>query len=237
MSKKSSKKSSKKTSKKTSKKLLKQDNKPMLYNDLHPSKSLKNTGFKNKFVAINTIRLIKNRSLKYQFDLINTMYNRAKYHPNKTNEMAEAMKIFKIWLDKYKNKKQKENLKYPWLKLNQKNIDQYKKLLKKYKNVVLSVVHKKFLSVLKNLNYKYYKLQYIPINYIKDNFLQKNFKQNNFVGFDYWSYRIFMIKSILNDIKKNKTPLYYNDNMPTEQHIVLILLGYSPDKKLYGLTK
>ena len=28
------------------------------------------------------------------------MYNRAKYHPNRTKDMEDAMKIFKIWLNK-----------------------------------------------------------------------------------------------------------------------------------------
>jgi hypothetical protein len=38
-----------------------------LYNDLHPEKSLKNTGFKDISTAIHTINLISKRSLRYQF--------------------------------------------------------------------------------------------------------------------------------------------------------------------------
>lgn len=34
-----------------------------LYNDLHPEKSLKNTGFKNAKIALATIKLVSNRSL------------------------------------------------------------------------------------------------------------------------------------------------------------------------------
>ena len=73
-----------------------------LYNDLHPENSLKKTGFKDVSTAIHTINLISKRSLRYQFDVINTMYNRAKYHPHQTENMKEAMKVFSIWVEKNK---------------------------------------------------------------------------------------------------------------------------------------
>ena len=69
-----------------------------LYADDHPNISTKGTGFKDKQTALNTIKLINKRSLKYQFDVINTMYNRAKYHPHQTSEMKDAMNVFKEWL-------------------------------------------------------------------------------------------------------------------------------------------
>ena len=79
-----------------------------LYSDDHPEKSLQNTGFKNKTIAKQTLQLIKKRSMHYQFSVVNTMYYRAKNHPNKTTQMEEAMKIFKEWLDKYPEKKKLE---------------------------------------------------------------------------------------------------------------------------------
>ncbi len=72
-----------------------------LYEDYKPKTTIKNMGFKNKEKALYTIKKIKNKSLKYQKSVINTMYNRAKYHPNRTKEMENAMKIFKRWLNKY----------------------------------------------------------------------------------------------------------------------------------------
>ena len=72
-----------------------------LYEDYKPETTIKNLGFKNKEKAIYTIKKIKNKSLKYQKSVINTMYNRAKYHPNRTKDMEDAMKIFKKWLNKY----------------------------------------------------------------------------------------------------------------------------------------
>ena len=71
-----------------------------LYEDKHPKTSTKGTGFKDKQKAIDTLKIIKDRDIIYQKQVINTMYNRAKYHLNQTSKMKDAMKIFKKWLDK-----------------------------------------------------------------------------------------------------------------------------------------
>ena len=72
-----------------------------LYEDTHPNTSTKNTGYKNKQKALDTLKIIKHRDMTYQFQVINTMYNRAKYHPFQTPDMRQAMKVFKHWLKKY----------------------------------------------------------------------------------------------------------------------------------------
>ncbi len=71
-----------------------------LYSDDHPTTSTKGTGFKNKQKALDTLKIIKDRDIIYQKQVVNTMYNRAKYHPYQTKEMREAMKVFKKWLQK-----------------------------------------------------------------------------------------------------------------------------------------
>ena len=71
-----------------------------LYEDNHPETSTKGLGFKDKEKAIETLKIIKNRDLTYQKQVVNTMYNRAKYHPYQTKDMREAMKVFKEWLNK-----------------------------------------------------------------------------------------------------------------------------------------
>lgn len=115
-----------------------------LYSNLHPNTTMKGTGFKNEKSALKTLEIIKYRSPKYQFDVINTMYNRAKYHPNQTSEMRQAMKIFKKWLGKYK----KDKVKYPYLPL-----EEIKKL----------GIKSEFVNELEKVKGKYYKLQYVPI--------------------------------------------------------------------------
>lgn len=79
-----------------------------LYTDDNPKTTIHGTGFKDKAAAFRTLDLIKNRSLTYQFQTVNTMYHRAKHHPSMktkadgsagTADMKEAMDIFRHWLD------------------------------------------------------------------------------------------------------------------------------------------
>jgi hypothetical protein len=204
--------------------------KSTLYDDFHPDKSLKDTGFKDSKTAYKTIDLISKRSLKYQFDVINTMYNRAKYHPHKTVHMENAMKIFSKWLKEYPKWRKIEDKNYPWISLD--IINKYEKIAEIYNvsHVARGIkkgtkTDKGFLQMYKEVKGHSNKLQYIPIKLGKPN------------GQDYWSYRISFIKSRLGQIKHMKTPLYYQDGkykgLPTKQHIILIMHGYSPDKKIY----
>ena len=79
-----------------------------LYTDDNPTTTIHGTGFKDKAAAERTLDLIKERSLIYQFQTVNTMYNRAKHHPAMkkkiegsagTADMRQAMEVFKNWLD------------------------------------------------------------------------------------------------------------------------------------------
>ena len=76
-----------------------------LYSDYHPDKSNHKVGFKDVDLAISSIKNIENKPRIYQYQVINTLYNRAKYHPHQTEKMRESMKIFKEWLDNYKKMK------------------------------------------------------------------------------------------------------------------------------------
>ena len=76
-----------------------------LYSDYNPRTTTQGLGFKNKEKALYTIKTIKNRSIKYQVNVIATMLGRAKNHPNKTVDMEDAIKIFGDWMKKYKSKK------------------------------------------------------------------------------------------------------------------------------------
>jgi len=132
-----------------------------LYSDEHPEKSLKNTGFKNKTMAIQTLRLIKKRSLHYQFTVINTMYYRAKNHPNRTEKMEEAMKIFKEWLEEYPEKKKiDKQITMEEINLIGKKLDKNtQEIIKKNSKKLWKL---KFISYPKNTLYDYYSyIQYI----------------------------------------------------------------------------
>ena len=61
-------------------------------------------GYGDSKRAKETLKNIKKFDNKYQMQVVNTMYNRAKYHANQTEGMRDAMKIFKKWLKNKKNK-------------------------------------------------------------------------------------------------------------------------------------
>ncbi|KAF3761509.1 hypothetical protein M406DRAFT_353134 [Cryphonectria parasitica EP155] len=46
----------------------------------------------------DTVSLVSERSLLYQWQVISTMYNRAKHHPKKTKDIEAAIGIFNKWL-------------------------------------------------------------------------------------------------------------------------------------------
>lgn len=115
-----------------------------LYSNRHPNRTMKGTGFKDEKTAQKTIQLIRFRSPAYQFNVINTMFNRAKYHPHQTTNMLSAMKIFASWLKKYK----KPKIKYAYMSKD---------------DILASGVKSYFINKLEEVGWKYHKLQYLPI--------------------------------------------------------------------------
>lgn len=73
-----------------------------LYTNAHPENTIHNLGFKNLEKAKQSIKLTNKLKLKDQFRIINLLYYRAKYHPYKTDDIKQAMKFLKKWLDKHK---------------------------------------------------------------------------------------------------------------------------------------
>jgi hypothetical protein len=100
------------------------------------------------------------------------------------------MKIFKLWLNDYKNKKAKEP-NYKFLELE--TIIKYEKIAEEYG---ISEGAKDFLKVYKRVK-KPYKLKYIPI------------KKSRPQGHDYYSFRNYFIKSRLSQMRATKTNLFY----------------------------
>ncbi len=84
-----------------------------LYSDRNPKTTIKGFGYKNANKAKNTLKRL--RKLKkpevYKFQVVNTMYYRAKHHKYRTKDMEAAMKVFKKYLDKRKTKKKLRNKK------------------------------------------------------------------------------------------------------------------------------
>lgn len=77
--------------------MSKKKNKLSLYSDYNKKTTIKGLGFKDKEKALITLKLIKNKPLKYQISTVNTMIGRAKTHPHQTKDMREAIKVFEKW--------------------------------------------------------------------------------------------------------------------------------------------
>ena len=58
------------------------------------------TGYGSKEKALQTLKNIKKFDKTYQKQIVNTMYNRAKYHKYQTKGMRDVMKVYKKWLNK-----------------------------------------------------------------------------------------------------------------------------------------
>ena len=197
----------------------------LLYsNNLHPRTNILNTGFKDIQTVTNTLSLISKRSIIYQKSVINTLFNRAKYHPNQTNDMKLAMKMMKKWLDKNKNK----SYKYEYLDLD--IIKKFEKLADKYD---ISLVSRGIDKPVKSdygflVMYKKYgkgKLPFIPI-----------FKDKPQKG-DYDIFREKYINARMGQMKKMHIKLYDKNGLPTKHHLTLIMNGYSPDKNIKDKIK
>jgi len=189
-----------------------------LYTDDNPLNTIKGTGFKHKQKVKETIKLISKRSPLYQFQVINTMYNRAKYHPHKTDNMLEAMELLETWLSKYKKEKRDE---YEYLPLEL--VNKYEKLADEYNISRVSrgldratKSDEGFLVVYRKVKGNGSKMVNQLVNKSKPTGLDWNMMRHNF------------IKSRLGQMKHARTQWFNKDGLPTVQHTVLIMNGYSP---------
>ena len=78
-----------------------------LYSDRNPKTTIKGFGYANAKKARDTLKKLKKvkRPEVYKFQVVNTMYYRAKHHKYRTKDMEAAMKVFKKYLDRRKTKK------------------------------------------------------------------------------------------------------------------------------------
>lgn len=199
-----------------------------LYTDKNPKTTIKGLGFKNKDKAIYTIDKIKNKSIIYQFQAINTMYYRAKHHPHRTKEMEDAMKIFKKWLDNYKKKHMKGGMKYNYLKYN--IVQKFQKLAEYYNisKVARGLEKPKstdvgFLNIYKKYKKNPEKLMLIPV------------REKNPNGAKWDKTRTNRLNAKLGQMKKMKIKLYHTEGilkgLPTKMHTILIMWAYTPNEK------
>ena len=80
-----------------------------LYSNRNPKTTIKGFGYKDAKKAKFTLKKLSKlkKPEVYKFQVINTMYYRAKHHKHRTKDMEAAMKVFKKYLNKRKKTKKK----------------------------------------------------------------------------------------------------------------------------------
>lgn len=63
-------------------------------------KSKVNAGYGTAQRARETLKRLQSYPYDYQLRVVNTMINRATYHANQTEDMRDAIKVYKKWLNK-----------------------------------------------------------------------------------------------------------------------------------------
>ena len=179
---------------------------------------------------------MKNRDITYQFQVINTMYNRALVVIKRTkdlkkvNEMKQAVQIFKDWINNY-HKYNRKNEMWNYLKLDVINkmecLAEYYNISRKARGLEKPTQSDKgFLQVFREVNGNIKALRNYPLKKNKPHGQTWDRHRNN-----YCNRRFSMIKN-----QKNK--LYENNGLPTKLHTNMIMWGCSPDiKNINKLSK
>ena len=204
-----------------------------LYTNAHPKSTVKGTGYKDKKTALNTLKLIKNKSIKQQFLIVNVLYQRAKYHKHQTKNMLEAMNVFKKWLNNYKTMKHNgggsgsSTKKLTYLPLSL--VNSYEKLAEYY-NVSRkarglekpSTSDEGFLVVYRKVKGNKDLMKTIPCRKDKKDGIHWNRKREIEV-----SGKLGQAKSMKLDFFHKSGPL---KGLPTVIHVNMIMWAYSPYK-------
>ncbi len=205
-----------------------------LYTDAHPKKTIKGLGFKDTKKVQNSLLLIKNKSLKYQQQVLTSLLYRAKYHPHQTKDMKKAikllnksLKLIKIKVLKEK-KKQEGGKKLPYLDL--KTVNAFEKLAEYY-NVSRkarglekpTTSDDGFLVVYRKMKGDQNKIKDIPCRKDKPEGVKWDRK------------REIEVLGKLGQSKRMKIPLFHKEGplkgLPTIIHVNMIMWAFSPEPK------
>ncbi|KAL1123396.1 hypothetical protein AAG570_002476 [Ranatra chinensis] len=173
-------------------------------------------GFKDKEKAQETIRLLTGRDVTYQYQIINSMYNRAKVILRRTTDkekrknLGEAIETFEAWIDDYKShNRAKDNFSYLPLEI----VEAYKPLADHHgiEDTGFLQAYKDVEGDLKNLRNKK----------IPDREVTWDVERNA------------CLKPMSTKIKEEFIQLYETDEplrgLPTKEHVEMIMWAYSGD--------
>lgn len=174
-------------------------------------------GFKDKEKAMETLKLLDGRDITYQFQIINSMYNRAKVIYKRTTDkekrqnLNDAIEIFEKWIDDYRShSRSKENFSYLPLEM----IEDFEPLANHYK-----ITNSGFLQAFKEVDGD---LKRLRSKKVPDEEITWDVKRNK------------NLKELDTNVKEKYIPLFETDQplrgLPTKEHVEMIMWGYSNEQ-------
>jgi hypothetical protein len=195
-------------------------------------------GFKDKEKALETLQLLEGRDITFQFQIINSMYHRAKVihkrtkDPEKVRNLSEAIETFEKWLDDYRShSRAKENLTYLPLDV----VEAFQPLADRYRvKTEVPGVDSSFLKAYRASDGDLKKLRVLKVNPDDEKSITWDVHRNK------------NLKPLVERIKGDEAPALYRTEekvrgLPSKEHIELVMWGYSPEvtklKKTISLVK
>ncbi|KAJ8873632.1 hypothetical protein PR048_024454 [Dryococelus australis] len=181
-------------------------------------------GFKDKDKALETIKLLDGRDISFQFQIINSMYHRAKVILKRTKDaekvqnLTEAVETFETWLNDYRaHSRAKENFTYLPLEV----VEGYDKLAERYGIKGPENGTPSFLQVYKAAEGDLKKLRVLKVDKDDESSVTWDVNRNR------------NLKSVSERIRLDHLPLYETDQeyrgLPSKEHVEMIMWGYSPE--------
>ncbi|XP_063231687.1 uncharacterized protein LOC134536084 [Bacillus rossius redtenbacheri] len=181
-------------------------------------------GFKDKDKALETIRLLEGRDVSFQFQIINSMYHRAKVILKRTKDaekvknLTEAVETFDAWLNDYRaHSRAKEN--FPYLPLDV--VEGYDKLAERYGIKQPENGTPSFLQVYRSAEGDLKKLRVLKVDKDDDASVTWDVHRNR------------NLKHVSERIRAEHLPLYETDlqyrGLPSREHVEMVMWGYSPE--------
>lgn len=229
-----------KTKKQINKQINKQKNiktkkqKGQLFSDDNPKTTVQGYGFSNLDITNKTLEDLKNRDIDYQFQVVNTMYNRAKEvikrtkNPDTIKNIKQALGIYSKWLNNYKKQNLSSRLSKPYLTPKQVSslefLAEYYNISRKARGLDKPTTSDRgFLEIWREVKGDKKRLRNYPVKSRLPHGQTWDKQRNNFI-----TRRISMIKNAKNDLYYTSGP---NKGLPTKLHVNMMIWAYSPDVK------
>lgn len=215
--------------------------KGQLFSNNHPETTVHGYGFDTPEHVTRTLADLNNRDISYQFQVVNTLNERAKSVLTRTQDsdkranIQRGLKLLQAWLDTYhkKNRGQTEN--YPYLSVQQVNklepLAEYYNISRKARGLEKPTTSDEgFLTVYRR-NTNPAKLRTIPVRQRVPAGETWDKHRNNFI-----KRRLLMLKNA-----GSGYGLYHTEGplagLPTVLHVNMLMWAFSPDKALYTSSK